>query len=354
MDLRPPEIIQKILISSTSRFTGEYQAENILITHVWPDFRRAGISARLNEGPLSRSAYMISFVTQPALKVAGAPVPEYSYLGEQICALLSLLYGKRFDSHGCVQSLGLFSLPHLGEFNDPCISQLPQNNQKERSDFAVPLMLGQAGRLLEPTLSVQNNSPHAIALNAAAKFYLQALQNAEKDAEIAYLHLITAGEILANVHHPQSDDLIDDDIKNILDDVSKYLPSGERSFRILASRMRQIKRRFRLTVEDLIDDQFFSQSSTDPRALTLQAHDLAARISAAYDLRSRYVHTGMAFGRWVSPAGALSEIQIGQPVIGDNEIVELLYKAPRYLGLERLIRYCLLRFAERNQLLKSA
>ena len=30
----------------------------------------------------------------------------------------------------------------------------------------------------------------------------------KSDPEVAYLHLITAGEVLANVHHPQNEDLL--------------------------------------------------------------------------------------------------------------------------------------------------
>jgi hypothetical protein len=46
----------------------------------------------------------------------------------------------------------------------------------------------------------------------------------------------------------------------------------------------------------------------------------------------------------------LAEVQFGTPVVGDKKLADLLATAPTYLGLERVIRYCLFRFAERHQL----
>ena len=95
MTLKVPETIQRILISSTSRFIAEYEAEGIFITHAWPGFRNDGAHVRLNEGPMSRSAYMVSFVTPELQKAAGVIIPNYENVGEWLCSLLSLLYGKR-------------------------------------------------------------------------------------------------------------------------------------------------------------------------------------------------------------------------------------------------------------------
>jgi hypothetical protein len=36
------------------------------------------------------------------------------------------------------------------------------------------------------------------------------------------------------------------------------------------------------------------------------------------------------------------------PVLNDKKLVKALQRAPTYTGLERVIRYCLLRFAEVN------
>jgi hypothetical protein len=43
-----------------------------------------------------------------------------------------------------------------------------------------------------------------------------------------------------------------------------------------------------------------------------------------------------------------SEIQDGKPVLRDEELAVRIYLAPTYPGLERVMRYCLLRFLEIN------
>jgi hypothetical protein len=88
-----------------------------------------------------------------------------------------------------------------------------------------------------------------------------------------------------------------------------------------------------LTVEDLIDDRFFSTTvpETDTNRAQLRSKDFLDRISAAYDIRSRYVHTGVSFGAWIAPGG-LGEIQLGRPVMEDEELSKLLAIAPTYSG----------------------
>jgi hypothetical protein len=351
INLKPAEIVERILISSTSRFIAEYVSDGLIITHAWPGFGNPAASLRMNPGPLSRSAFMLSFVVPEVPKLAGVVIPNYEVAGERICALLSLLYGKRFDSHGPVQSHGQFVLPHLDQFNSLCIGELPQNNHTPRSDIAIPLDL-RAIRKLTPILTEQiADSGKATALYGASKFYHQALQNAEIDPEVAYLHLITAGEILSNAHRQESDEYLEEEIRNILEEVRQVLPNGERAARMLASRMRQIKRRFRLTLDDFVDERFFGATNNLPPFKRLKLEDFSRRLSAAYDVRSRYVHTGCSFGEWVAPwRDREAEIPFGRPRLGDAELADLLEAAPTYIGLERVIRYALFRFAECNKL----
>ena len=352
MSLRPAETIERILISSTSRFIAEYESDGVVITHAWPTS-----FLRMEEGPLSRSAFMLSFIVREVPRLPGVKIPDHEAAGEMICSLLSLLYGKRFDTHGRVQSHGSFFLPHLAQFNSLCIPKLPQNDHSPRSDIAVPLDLRHIARL-SPMLTGQVADPaKATALKSAAKFYRQALQNGETDPEVAYLHLITAGEILANTHCHGSADYLDDTVRAILDQVRLHVPDGEKSAKILANQMRQIKRRFCLTLEDLIDEQFFSATKNAPdwqKLRKLKRKDFSKRVTAAYDIRSHYVHTGNSFGDWIAPRESLEEVLIGLPRLEDAKIAKLLQSAPTYIGLERVIRYCLIRFAERHKLIVDA
>jgi hypothetical protein len=65
-------------------------------------------------------------------------------------------------------------------------------------------------------------------------------------------------------------------------------------------------------------------------------------VKAAYDLRSRFMHSGRSQGGWVNAmkhAGA--EIVIGDPVIKDPELKKLVVDSLTLCGLERVVQYCL-------------
>lgn len=352
MSLKPDDTIERILISSTCRFSGEYSSDEVLITDALPGLRNPERFNRLKEGPFSRSAYVLSFVVQKLERAAGVVIPDYEWVGEWMCSLLSLLYGKRFDCHGPLVSHGDFRLPRLQQFDLPCLPSLPQNEHRPRNDIAIPLDLREVSRIQPMMPARVRDQERADVLNAAAKFYHQALQNAESDAAAAYLHLISAGEILANACRPQNEDLIEDDARAILDQVRRLVPDGERAARLLAHHIRQIKRRFRSTIEDLMDERFYVVTEHSPPSIhRLNAAELTKRVSAAYDMRSRYVHRGFDFGPWVAPRGfPPQEVQSGRPVVDDNELSDLLQAAPTYVGLERVIRFCLIRFAETHGL----
>jgi hypothetical protein len=86
---------------------------------------------------------------------------------------------------------------------------------------------------------------------------------------------------------------------------------------------------------DLCDANLFANSELPPD-YRLDAASFRERLAAAYDLRSKYVHTGKPFSNWISQETNRYETQLGQPRTGDIEFDKLLARAPTYLGLERL------------------
>ena len=80
---------------------------------------------------------------------------------------------------------------------------------------------------------------------------------------------------------------------------------------------------------------------------TLQAATFAKTLAAAYDLRSHYVHTGKAFADWVRAYGdPPPEVHHGQPIVEDKAFGRILANSPTFPGLERVVRYGLLAFAQ--------
>lgn len=343
--LRPPETIQKLLISTTSRLLGEFESDLLLVDHAWRDFHYRRLEMTLTEGPLSRSTYVVAFETESHSKEVGSMLPNYAWVGDVICIYMSILYGKRFDSHGLIEGAGMFQVPDYSLFQSLIQPRLPQNSHDPRRDITIPLNLVEIAKI-EPLLRPGLDERFMTFLQAAGRFYLQALQNFEERPDVAYLNLITAGEVLSNYYSYDKDELLDEQAKNILHQIAAASDNGPELAKQIKGRMFQVKRRFIRAIENLLTDPFFVESEVKQDFLRLKKEDIQDRLGAAYDLRSQHVHSGRPFGKWVSLmlGGDPSEVQIGIPVIGDKSFEKVLAKAPTYFGLERIIRYCLLRF----------
>lgn len=346
ISLRPNDHIQKLLLSTPAQFVGEFDTPNLLITHAWPPIdtgRPRWFSGRSDS--LSRTAIVLAFRTpEPPPPTAGAVVPNYENAGEIVSSALSVLFGKRFDSHGPFEMTGRFGMPELSTFTAPCEPHFKHNNGQPRADRAIPLNFSEVGRIA-PLLWDSQEDPRLAAFHAAARFYRRALMAVEGDPESAYLNLITAGEIVSNFHDLRESEILDSEALHVLSRIEKEMPDGVRVTKFLRSRLRGIKRRFVAAISEKIDVSFFDRMEARDQWAALKKEDFKERIGAAYDLRSRFVHSGYPFGSWISFQMNWHEIPLGKPTIPDNEMAAVLTKAPLFSGLERIIRYVILTFA---------
>jgi hypothetical protein len=317
MPLEPESNIHKAFFSTPSHLLGAYKNDDILVTHAWP----LGPNARdrMLPGPLSRSTFVFCFKAEsrPEEDGAGQIRRQYHGLDSWLCAFLSVFYGKRFDAHGLFESSGLFAIPDMSAHGLPSDPWLPFNTHEPRIDVPVPLNLVEIRRM-EPLILSNRFEADSLkpGFTAACRFYLQALQLVGTDPEVAYLHLITAGEVLSNLLE-------------------------------FNKKLRGIKKRYVRTFVQLMDEAYFNRSQTKDLFARFKKDDFEESMSAAYRLRSLYVHTGAPFSFWVRPAGRLWERQVGRPVTEpDQSLGDTIEKAPTFLGLERVTRYCLLKFAE--------
>jgi hypothetical protein len=341
-DFRPKETVQKILISTTSRLVGEYKTNEMLITHAWPSFKLPD-QVTLTENPLCRNSFVVVFETPPLEKDI-VFLPDYTPTSDIICAYLAVLFGKRFDNHGPLESIGFFRVPHLEPYSSVSNPILPQNNHRPRIDLGIELDLSEFSRIKRLfDDDVSDRFVHFV--NTASRFYLQALQSFETNPETAYLHLITCGEILSNYYEYDKQDILDEKTKSILDRIENSLEDGQEVVRQIKDRLLQVKQRFVKTVMHLLNDHLFTNSESHNKYTQLKKDGIERRVAAAYDLRSRYVHTGIDFGHWIT-LNRLdnSEVQDGIPEVEDKEFRNILAKAPTYFGMERIMRFCLLRF----------
>lgn len=345
-DLHPDRYVQKALISTTSKLFGIYENKDILITHAWSHYSGQGQFTN-TENPLCRNSFVVTFRVDEVEKTIGKTtmLQNYSYMGDVISCYLSILYGKRFDSHGLLESVGRFCLPQFQQYSSFSKPQIPQNNHSPRKDLEIPLNLVEISRIERLLLDESLNERFVHFLDTAGKFYLLALQSFESQPEIAYLNLVTAGEVLSNYFHYDKDDLLDEKTKELLAAIEVGLENGQKIANHFRGKLLQVKARFVRTICSLINDYFFSHSESSRDYCALKKEDFKNRVSAAYDLRSIYLHTGVSFGEYIggwSTGGP--EIQVGSYLVGDREFQEALDKAPTYYGLERIIRFCLLSF----------
>lgn len=148
MSLHPDETLQRHLISSTSQIIGEFESEGLLIKQAGPPSYDLRTVLRWYQGPTSRTALVVSFRTVACKKKSpGEATPDYSSVGEAFASHLSVLYGKRFDRHGLVQSAGFFGVPDVSHFSISYTARDSPHSREPRSDYPIPLDLTELRRI---------------------------------------------------------------------------------------------------------------------------------------------------------------------------------------------------------------
>jgi hypothetical protein len=298
----------------------------------------------MTENPFCRNSFVIVIETLPLEKDI-VYLPDYSTIGDFICAHLAVLFGKRFDNHGTLEGIGIFHVPNVGLYSSYSNPILPQNNHRPRIDLGIPLDLSEVSRIAPLLNGAFDNEKFMPFFDTASRFYLQALQSFETHPETAYLHLRTCGEVLSNYYQYKADELLDEDTRAILEQIEATLEDGQKVVRKLKGRFLQVRRRYVKTIVRLLNDYFFSNSESYKECTALKKATIEQRIAAAYDLRSHYVHTGVDFGDWIKLDGLYNaEVQDDIQVDDDKKFRKILVNAPTYIGMERIMRFCLLRF----------
>lgn len=182
--------------------------------------------------------------------------------------------------------------------------------------------------------------------NTCCKFYWQALQIVENDPEVAYLDLITVGEVLSNYFEYDNKDIINKEMLRYLNTIETELEEGHKIRNKIEKEIFGIKSKYVKTIERFIDEDFFQSNESINNMRVFDKTTIIKSIKSSYDLRSKYIHSGISFGTSIKPDIQCNDMCIGIPIYGDKEIEEIFKYAPTFIGLERLIRYVLLKFYE--------
>lgn len=343
--LKADRNIQKLLISSPSKFVGEYEDANFRIDIMF-DFGADSQTAH-TANPYSKNHFVITLNTEAEAIAAacGIVMPDYSTWGNIYCSIFSVFFGKRFDNCGPIQNMGIYRLPSL--YKEPLkYYDLEFNNFKPRVDLNILLNFTQLSKVFEFFLDENLDKTEANILIQASRFYLRALQSVEISEDMAYLDLITCGEILSNSQEYSDGELYDHDtdLVNFLDKLT-----DEKDKKFIKKRLFQVKRKFFLSTKELLNNNFFVVSEVKEPfrqgIYDFTEDNIDKAIKAAYDLRSNFVHTGAKYSNYLMPISQINnEIIDNNPYGCDSELGKLFEKAASFTGLERIMRYCLLRF----------
>jgi len=361
------------MISSPCYFVSEYDSDTLYITSAQPLSRQEKTWDNISSNPHSINYFIVSYIppeNQPSSKINNSD----NILARRISTLIAVFFGKKIDEHGFIQLAGNFWAPDMAEnisnryFFIAPFSHRPRkdlgdimvrviNNKPKVDDFPNWDRLS----ILKPLIdNVMPESHFNDFFFTAGNYYLHSLQSLSKDPQIAYLDLIMCGEILSN--YPQlsfsENQLYDKEILNIFEEIA-ILAEGAKKVRLLKDKMLSIRRRYAMTIMSLLNTYYFQNESNDlPQFMgfvnkyrgVISPQQAEKHIKCSYDLRSKFIHTGFPFGQYVTPfTNSISEIHIGNPIIegADNDTLKLVKYAAKYVGLERMMRFCLLRFIQK-------
>jgi len=349
--LHPPKNVTKCLISTPAEIAGEYESDDILITHAWPELMTPNARRTLvKPGPTHRRFLIGCLKTEEVADEdrRTGPIPNYHWFGDFLAVCLSVFFGKRFDHHGLVETQGMFCLPSYDSIRGIGVYNLPPYNSRPRTDLEIELNLTQLSMISE-LLHLKADRSAMDTFFTAGNFYLRSLRIIEEQPEIAYVDLVTAGEILSNYFNYPDEQLLGEALLGLLDEIRNELPHGDKKANRIRNRLYQVRRRYRLTLCNLLNANFFTRTESTHQSAALRKDEIEPSVLAAYDLRSRYVHTGERFGAWIHSLEHLhAEKQMGTPVVDDKGYQKVLVRAPTFIGLERIMRYCLLAFIHKE------
>lgn len=351
MVLSPDPHIDRFLISTPSRLVGELDTPTLRIQIAFPE-NPAAFETTLSSGPYSRDYFLISvrtpdnsaehgdFAVPCTTLLNGKKLYHHNTVATMVSDLASVWFGKCFDFHGAIFAQGIARLPDMN-FISPI--NLAPYNHKPRSDLAIELNLDSLTPILH-FLSKQEPKEEIATFWTATRFYARALRAFETDSEAAFFHLIVALEVIASKVNVPDDYLYDEQAKQELKAIKEAL--GDKMESRVRSRYYQLRRRVAYAAKELTNDVFFDGSQAR-EGMRLNRSNLEKCVKAAYDLRSKYAHAGASFGIWLAGLQG-AEIQIGRPVLPDSqeELGDILANIPTFDGLERLIRFMILRFAQ--------
>jgi hypothetical protein len=337
MDLKLPETIFRFLFTSPAHFAGECAGEDFWLTPAFPSFDRRGRSTlSLGTGPFRRSHFCLS-VEVPKRDESAMTYPMYEWVGEEMSALLGAFYGKLILNLGHVQAGRFLTVPSMQERPFYAFDKSPFNDRPRRPN-GVEANLAEAAPLVAKYVKVVANDDQLPLLVRAAEFYRIALEIYDERPEVAFAMFISTLEVLIEFREYSEEELYDERLLSDLNIIRQGCAEGAEIVNRLKHRSYQVKRKVSALVDKLVPNAFFEQRETSQSSGFIRDRaELVERVRAAYDIRSRLLHTGNRSGLWyIEHDHQGEEYGIGSPVLDDKKLAKLLCGSVNLVGLERI------------------
>ncbi|TOB48130.1 hypothetical protein CGK04_23595, partial [Vibrio parahaemolyticus] len=238
---KPRKDITKILISTPSHFVGGYEND---VFRVVTTNQNIGTNSAKRDERIYRQ-YLEVTVATPEYQNDTVMIPDYSQIGENFCIAMSVLFGKVFDSHGVLQQHGWAYLPDLSKNYYLHNKKLTFNSSTPRVDFGIELNLKNINIIQDVLFDPDEETADAQSTFwYAGRFYIQSLRTVEENPELAFLSLITAGEIMASYFKYSIDDLLDSSSKELLENLKALGEDGEKLHKQVSKKLMGISEAF--------------------------------------------------------------------------------------------------------------
>lgn len=343
--------LNKVLFSSPMHFAGLFDTESFLVTHAFPG---TGNTVLLNQQQVRNSAsryyYIMMFRAEPDEELGRTRmVKDYSHFAKSIIAVMSVYFGKQFDFHGIIEHAGMFNIPIMYNAIPITDMELGAFDDHPRTSISIDLNFTKCA----PIFSLfQDTTPIDIHLFkvfvAAARLYLRALQSYHQDIENAYIDLVVCGEMISGYFKDYTKEELYDKELNDITDAMASSGLSEKHISIIKRRIYQVKKTFKAGIKRLLNNSFFEKSDAPYPHSSLKSEQLDQSLSATYDLRSDHTHNGIYFAPYARP---FDRSDLCMSSLSDKKRDnKYCHKALSFSGLERMIRFCLLRMLQNGGL----
>jgi|TARA_B110001469_G_C9583169_1_gene289235 hypothetical protein len=180
-------------------------------------------------------------------------------------------------------------------------------------------------------------------LERASMFYAEAIVASRHSAGVSYSLLLSSLECLASAKSISTEELIDPEDLELIRSLEGHPDFGPKIASRIRSRFYQLKRRCIAVALSSYDEKcyFLDQANSQKDAnRKVEFKDWSKRISASYDLRSAYMHSGnegidTALSWWKT------DYQKFRSIINDKKTLKLIKNAFNIYQLNGIVQHCL-------------